>query len=171
MELLLRALEPSDVELLYNWENDRSIWKLSNTIAPFSRFILEQYASNSHQDIYTAKQLRLMIDVNYDASNYKTVGCIDLFDFDPVNMRAGVGIIIEKNNRGKGYASLALKNLIDYAFSVLNLHQLYCNITVENKLSLELFKKANFEIAGLKKQWIKDKDAWLDEYLLQLINE
>jgi len=171
MELLLRALEPSDVELLYNWENDRSIWKLSNTIAPFSRFILEQYASNSHQDIYTAKQLRLMIDVNYDASNYKTVGCIDLFDFDPVNMRAGVGIIIEKSNRGKGYASLALKNLIDYAFAVLNLHQIYCNITVENNLSLELFKKANFEIAGLKKQWIKDKDAWLDEYLLQLINE
>ena len=171
MELLLRALEPSDVELLYNWENDRSIWKLSNTIAPFSRFILEHYVENSHQDIYTAKQLRLMIDVNDDASSYKTVGCIDLFDFDPVNMRAGVGIIIEKNNRGKGYASLALKNLIDYAFSVLNLHQLYCNITVENKLSLELFKKANFEIAGLKKQWIKDKDAWLDEYLLQLINE
>jgi len=170
MDMLFRALEPSDVELLYDWENDKSIWKLSSTIVPFSRFLLEQYVVNSHQDIFTAKQLRLMIDVSDDENNYKTIGCIDLFDFDPINMRAGVGILIEKNNRGKGFASKALKNLIEYAFDVLNLHQLYCNITVENINSIELFKKFNFEIIGLKKQWRKTKDLWIDEYMLQLID-
>ncbi|MBI9038712.1 MAG: GNAT family N-acetyltransferase [Bacteroidales bacterium] len=170
MDMLFRALEPSDVELLYDWENDKSIWKLSNTIVPFSRFLLEQYVVNSHQDIFTAKQLRLMIDVSDNENNYKTIGCIDLFDFDPINMRAGVGILIEKNNRGKGFASKALKNLIEYAFDVLNLHQLYCNITVENINSIELFKKFNFEIIGLKKQWRKTKDLWIDEYMLQLID-
>lgn len=171
MEIFFRALEPSDVETLYNWENDRSIWRLSNTIVPFSKFILEQYIKNSHQDIYTAKQLRLMIDVNNNENNIKTIGCIDLFDFDPLNMRAGVGLFIDKDYRGKGFASKTLKNLIEYAFDVLNLHQLYCNITVDNKSSIELFTKANFEIVGLKKQWIKNKDSWLDEYMLQLINE
>ena len=171
MDIFFRALEPSDVEILYEWENDRSIWRLGNTIVPFSKFILEQYIKNSHQDIYTAKQLRLMIDVNDKTNNLKTVGCIDLFDFDPVNMRAGVGILIDKGNRGKGFALKALKNLIEYAFDVLNLHQLYCNITVDNKSSIDLFKQVNFEIVGLKKQWRKNKDSWIDEYMLQLIND
>ena len=171
MDIFFRALEPSDVEILYEWENDRSIWRLGNTIVPFSKFILEQYINNSHQDIYTAKQLRLMIDVNDKTNNLKTVGCIDLFDFDPVNMRAGIGILIDKGNRGKGFALKALKNLIEYAFDVLNLHQLYCNITVDNKSSIDLFKQVNFEIVGLKKQWRKNKDSWIDEYMLQLIND
>jgi diamine N-acetyltransferase len=171
MDIFFRALEPSDVEILYEWENDISIWRLGNTIVPFSKFILEQYIKNSHQDIYTAKQLRLMIDVNDKTNNLKTVGCIDLFDFDPVNMRAGVGILIDKGNRGKGFALKALKNLIEYAFDVLNLHQLYCNITVDNKSSIDLFKQVNFEIVGLKKQWRKNKDSWIDEYMLQLIND
>ena len=171
MDIFFRALELSDIEVLYEWENDRSIWRLGNTIVPFSKFILEQYIKNSHQDIYTAKQLRLMIDVNDNGDNLKTIGCIDLFDFDPVNMRAGVGILIDKNNRGQGFAPKALKNLIEYAFDVLNLHQLYCNITVDNKSSIDLFKQLNFEIVGLKKQWRKNKDLWIDEYMLQLIND
>ena len=58
----LRAMEPSDVDLLYQWENNEALWHLSNTLAPFSRFVLDQYVMNSHKDIFTSKQLRLMID-------------------------------------------------------------------------------------------------------------
>ena len=81
--LKLRALEPSDVDFLFEWENDEKLWHLSNTIAPFSRFVLEQYILNSHQDIFTNKQLRLMIDLKNGDNNYP-IGSIDLFDFDPV---------------------------------------------------------------------------------------
>ena len=65
----LRALEPSDVDLLYQWENNEELWHLSNTVAPFSRFVLEQYVMDSHQDIFTTKQLRLMIDKKEDGKN------------------------------------------------------------------------------------------------------
>ncbi len=51
----LRALEPSDIDILYNWENDQKLWHLSNTVAPFSKFILEQYIMNAEQDIYYSK--------------------------------------------------------------------------------------------------------------------
>ena len=57
----LRALEPSDLETLYNWENNIQIWKVSHTMTPFSKHVLTQYLANAHQDIYTSKQLRLMI--------------------------------------------------------------------------------------------------------------
>lgn len=162
----LRAIEPADIDILYKWENDTSIWYLSNTIEPFSKFILEQYILSSNQDIYSKKQLRLMIDIN---ESKKTIGSIDLFDFDPKNKRAGIGILINKNERGKGYASEALELLINYSFHTLDLHQLYCNISADNNVSLKLFHNFGFEIIGLKKQWNFINDKWMDEYMLQLI--
>ncbi len=165
----LRAIEPYDVDILYKWENDISVWHLSNTIEPFSKFVIEQYVMNSHQDIYTSKQLRLMIDLINPIAKNKTIGCIDLFDFDPKNKRAGIGILITKEQRAKGYASEALYLLIKYSFETLRLHQLYCNISVNNEVSLKLFQKFGFKIIGIKKEWLNINDKWVDEYMLQLI--
>lgn len=167
--LTLRALEPADIDLLFKWENDEEMWHLSNTVEPFSRFTLEQYILNSHQDIFTVKQLRLLIDVNIEKGN-KTIGSIDLFDFDPNNKRAGIGILISKGNRNKGFANEALEMLIDYGFNTLNLHQLYCNISTDNIPSFKLFKNQGFNVVGIKKEWIFKKNKWVDEHLLQLVN-
>ncbi|RLC22496.1 MAG: N-acetyltransferase, partial [Deltaproteobacteria bacterium] len=82
--MILRALEPTDVDVLFEWENNEKLWHLSNTITPFSRFTMEQYILNAHQDIYTTKQLRLMIDKKEPDGN-NPIGSIDLFDFDPTN--------------------------------------------------------------------------------------
>src|SRR5687768_15118229 len=156
----LGALEPDDLEHLYEWENDSSVWSVSGTLAPFSRFVLEEYLKNSHQDIFTTKQLRLMIEVILTDEDGemdiepRSIGCIDLFDFDPRNKRAGVGILIANTkDRGKGYATEALHLLIEYAFSVLDLHQLYANVRFDNEGSVALFKKLGFEITGLKNDW------------------
>lgn len=164
--ITLRAIEPSDIDSLYSWENDTANWNVSNTQTPFSRFVLEQYITSAHEDIYTAKQLRLII---CDKEN-KSVGSIDLFDFDPNHLRAGVGILIaDKSDRRKGYASEALELLINYCFEVLNLHQLFCNITSDNESSILLFQKHGFQITGIKKQWIRSGSGYKDELLLQLI--
>ncbi len=99
------------------------------------------------------------------------VGLIDLFDFDPFHLRAGVGILIANNkHRQKGYATEALHLLTKYAFETLQLHQLYCNIGTNNPISIQLFKNAGFEEVGIKKGWNKTVDGWIDEVLLQAIN-
>jgi diamine N-acetyltransferase len=164
--ILLRALEPEDVDTLYLWENDPQLWPVSNTVAPFSRFALEQYVMNAGQDIYSARQLRLMIVTRESG---KSAGTIDLFDFDPANHRAGIGIMIAGEHRKKGFAAEALKLMINYSRHTLRLHQLYCNITPDNADSLRLFQNHGFEIAGLKKQWLKRTSGWADEYFLQYI--
>jgi len=129
--VLLRAPEPEDIECLYRWENDTDIWQVSNTLVPFSRFILRNYIENSHRNIYENQQVRFMIDAT-DQNPFQTIGTIDVFDFDPYHNRAGVGILIGiSDERKKGYASESLRVLIRYAFSVLKLHQLYCNIADE----------------------------------------
>lgn len=163
-QIKLRPLEPEDLEFLYQWENDPSIWSVSNTIAPFSRYILKQYIEESHRDIYETKQLRLIIE----DIDRKAVGAVDLFDFDPYHLRAGIGILIyNKEDRGKGLAFDALQLIAQYAKEVLGLHQLYANITVDNRASITLFEKAGFRSSGTKKDWIKTMNGWLDEMIYQ----
>ena len=104
--IVLRAIEPEDIDLIYSWENDPSVWPVSNTIAPFSRYVLTKYIESSHLDIFQTRQLRLMIDLYKDNNQKQTIGSIDLFDFDPFHMRAGVGVLIgNTSNRGKGFAT------------------------------------------------------------------
>lgn len=165
--IYLRALELEDLEFIFEIENDESIWEISNTQTPYSRFLIKQYLENAHKDIFEVKQLRLVI------SNYKNqaLGLIDLFDFDFKNKRAGVGILIKNEvNRNKGYGQQALQLLINYSFSHLGLHQLYCNISEENKASLVLFANNGFQQIGLKKDWNHVNGLYKNEYLFQLIN-
>ena len=120
--IYLRALEPNDLEFLYAMENNESIWEVSNTQTPYSRFLIRQYLKNAHQDIYEAKQLRLAICRNQD---FPAIGLIDLFDFDPKNNRAGVGIVIQnEEDRNSGTGGEALNLVIRYSFQQLNLNQL-----------------------------------------------
>ena len=162
-----RALEPKDIDFLFAVENDESYWEVSSTQVPFSRFILEQYIANAHQDIHEVKQLRLIIVEN---ETKKNIGFIDLFDFNPQHKRAGVGILVIESEQHKGYASEALQLLINYSFKQLNLHQLFANITSDNAKSLALFRKYNFKEVGTKKEWIFSNGIFKDEILLQLIN-
>lgn len=163
----LRALEPTDLELLYVWENNTKVWPVSNTIAPFSKFVLHQYLESQHLDIFTTKQLRLIVEDKVG----KTIGLVDLFDFDPHNSRAGLGILInDESERGKGYAKAAVQELIKYAFSHLGLHQIYINVGVSNLPSIQLFSGLGFAKVGLKKDWVKNDNKFEDEMMMQLIN-
>ncbi len=167
--IYLRALEPNDLEFIYALENDETIWEVSNTQTPYSRFLIRQYLENAHQDIYEAKQLRLAICKEED---FPAIGLIDLFEFDPKNNRAGIGILIgDIGNRGQGIGYEALGLLIQYAFHQLNLNQLFANIDVENESSISLFTKFGFEKIGVKKQWNLVDGKYKDEALFQLINQ
>ncbi|EGV42416.1 N-acetyltransferase [Bizionia argentinensis JUB59] len=165
--IYLRALEPEDLDFIYTVENDESIWELSSTQTPYSRYLIKQYLENAHKDIYEVKQLRLLIA----NENHDSIGLIDLFDFDFKNKRAGIGILIySKSDRQQGYGREALELLIKYTETYLNLHQLYCNISEDNKASLKLFESNGFIKIGLKKDWNFTDGSYNNEYFLQRIS-
>lgn len=167
--IYIRALEPNDLEFIYAVENDLRIWEVSNTQTPYSRFLIKQYLENAQQDIYEAKQLRLAICQDQD---FPAIGLVDLFDFDPKNNRAGIGIVIQDNEkRNQNIGSEALELLIKYSFHHLNLHQLYANIGVKNEASNALFTKFGFEKIGTKKDWLLVNGVYQDEAMFQLINK
>jgi diamine N-acetyltransferase len=165
--IYLRALEPEDLDFVHTIENEESIWEISSTQTPYSKYLIKQYLDNAHKDIYEVKQLRLVI------SNYsdEPLGMIDIFDFDFNNRRAGLGILIkETKDRNKGFGSEALNLLTQYCFNQLNLHQLYCNISEDNTASITLFKNQGFKKIGLKEDWNLVNGGYKSEYLFQLIN-
>lgn len=165
-KIRFRALEPEDIDLLFEWENDAEIWEVSNTFEPYSKYILAKYIKDSQRDIYESKQLRMIIET----MEGKAVGAIDLFDFDPFHFRAGVGILIhDEKDRKLGYATDALQLLCTYATNYLRLHQLYANISEDNLASIHLFKSNGFDLVGTKKDWRRTLDGWKNELLFQKI--
>lgn len=59
----LRAVEPSDIDRIYLWENDASIWAVSGTLVPFSRHTLQRFLDEQAYDLLQTRQQRLIIEV------------------------------------------------------------------------------------------------------------
>lgn len=146
----LRALEPEDIDFLYNLENREDLWEISQTQLPFSKYLLQSYIENAKQDIYEAKQFRYVIS----SIDNQIVGCVDLYDFDPKNKRACVGIVILDAYRRQGYGQQALEKLMDYGKEHLDLHQLIAYVLEDNEISSRIFQKMGFVSYGMKKDWI-----------------
>lgn len=170
--IYLRALEPEDLEVLYTIENNENLWHVAETITPFSKLVLRNYLANAHKDIYETGQLRFIICERHSDT---LIGMVDLFDFDPHNLRAGVGIVISnENTRRKGYGEETLTLILRYCKLHLKLHQLYANIGEDNKASIALFEKMKFTVIGLKRDWrrkasINGREQYINEYLYQHI--
>lgn len=162
-EIYLRTLEPSDADQLLEWENDSDNWRASDTRVPFSRHLIAQYV-NAAQDIFETRQIRFMVCLN---KTNQVIGSIDLFDYEPIHQRVGVGILIDRNFRQTGYAFAALQILSNYALNGLGVRNLYCSIMGDNSASKALFRKAGYQEIGCRKNWFNDKGAWVDEYLFQ----
>ena len=148
----LRALEPQDIEDIYKWENDPEVWKFSDAHTHFSRHLLTQYIlSATSCDIYNDKQLRLIGEVDD-----KAVGCVDLYDFDPSNHRAGIGILVDSHCRGKGYGRKMVEEMMTYCQEHVQLHMLYAIVAEDNEASLKMFESVGFTRSGAFNDWIYD---------------
>jgi len=163
--ITLRALEPGDIDMLLNIENDKEFWKYSNQREPFSRNLLELYIAQQQQDIFEVKQRRYIL-TNY---SQKLLGIIDLFDFEPFHRRVGVGLIIISSERRKGMGKIALRLIELHCINNLNIHSLYANIAIENDSSIAVFEFCGFENVGIKKEWNFYDGSFHDEFLYQKI--
>lgn len=162
----LRAPEPEDLDVLYSIENDTALWVVSGNAIPYSRYQLKKYIMESTHDFYTDRQIRFMI---VRESDDQVLGCIDLTDIDPFNSRAEVGVALLPAFRGQGVASAALTLISDYSSDVLRLHQLFCQIPSNNGECIRLFGKNGFTESGRFKDWLINKNLYLDVILMQKI--
>ena len=162
-QIKLRAIEPEDLDLLYRIENDVDLWNVSMSNVPYSRYLLHDYVANSKNDIYTDRQVRMMVE----NAEGQVVGIVDLVSFDPANRRAEVGLIILNSYRRQGYGLAVLTQIADYASRILHLHQLYAYVDRQNEISVGCFQKAGFSETLVIKDWLFDGEKYSDSVLLQ----
>ncbi|MBQ2142087.1 MAG: GNAT family N-acetyltransferase [Alistipes sp.] len=161
----LRALEPSDVELLYLWENDPEVWRVGGTTSPLSYQRIAQFVEEQSYDLYTTKQMRLVIECEGIA-----VGTLDIFDFDPQHLRFGIGILIyAPEARRKGYARAAIEAVKTYARDTLVLRQIWASVAADNEASIALFEGCRFELCGRRRAWLRRHDGYTDQLEYQFI--
>ena len=162
----LRPLEPTDLDTLYYWENDSTLWIVSDTVAPYSRAALWQYLENYTGDIFAQRQLRLMITLAGDGT---PVGTIDFLNFDPLNNRAELGLFIATEHRCQGLGRQALEMLTAYAREHLGLRQLYVFIALDNPVCLKMFEDYGYRRVGIIESWVKRGSSYRDVALLQMV--
>ena len=161
----LRALEPSDLEVLYIWENDPDVWRVSGTLSPISRERLAHFIEEQSYDIYTTRQMRLIIE-----AEDMIVGSLDIFDFDPQHRRLGIGILIYQDDyRRKGYAKEVITEVVKYGRNTLDLKQIWATIAADNIASIALFESCGFTKCAHRKEWINRGGEFIDELEYQLI--
>ncbi len=168
MTIKLRAMEPGDIDAIYRWENDPTVWTYSAAHQPFSRHALQQFIDESSMtDFYASRQLRLIAE---EEGGHEPLGCVDLFDFDPYHLRAGVGIIVDSSKRRKGFGLAMLREVEQFASEHLRMHQLHCTISSDNMASIALFTTAGYTQCGTLKQWNLDgSNIWHDALMFQKI--
>ena len=159
----LRAMEPEDLDLLYTIENDSSLWAVGVTSVPYSRYVLHDYIANTHNDIYVDGQVRMMIET----ADGEVVGIVDVMNFDPKNLKAEMGIVIMNQQRRKGYATSAVRQMKRYACEILHLHQLYVIVADTNQAAVSLFLQMGFKETARLPQWLFDGKNYTDALLLQ----
>lgn len=150
----LRKIEPQDVPFLYQWENDAMVWADGSNHNPLSQKDLRDYVDNSTGDIYKDGQLRLIIE-----KDGYTIGCADLFDLDPRNRRAAIGLYIAPEFRGKGYGTQTLADLERYAFGFLHLRTIYSVVRVDNQACKKAHEQAQFTPSSILRGWTLENDA------------
>ena len=150
----LRKIEPADLPFLYQWENDASVWADGSNHNPLSQKDLRDYIASTTGDIYKDGQLRLIIE-----DERVTVGCVDLFDLDPRNRRAAIGMYVAPEHRGNGVGRLVLEQLESYAFDFLHLRVLYAVIATNNIPCSSLYRSAGYTPSTPLSSWTLESDA------------
>ena len=141
--ITLRPLQNSDLDFLFTIENNKELWRYGSEQKQFTKSELSSYIVTAETDITISQQYRFVIDLNY-----QPIGFIDLFDYNVES--SGVGVIIDKHYRKNGYATEALRMLIEYAFGNLKLKQLNCKIAADNIASIRLFTSCYFDFIKLE---------------------
>lgn len=148
-EVRLHALEKEDLEFLH---------RLNNTPEVMVYWFEEPYLSLTHmQNIYEEELGKDQVRQFIIKKGEDKIGFVGLFGFDGVHRKAEFGIMIDPEWQGYGYASVATKLAMDYAFLKMNVRKLYLIVDETNARAIHVYEKMGYkQEARLEKEYYVD---------------
>lgn len=166
-DIILRAIEESDLELLKNMMNDPEIENMTAGFSfPVSSFQQKKWYEGLNNK---ANEIRLIIDTEANGA----IGVVMLTNIDWKNRIAQFHskITSEDSIRGKGYGTKATKALIKYAFEQLNMNCIYSRIIEYNIASQRVKEKCGFVKEGVLRERIYKNGKYHNMIIWSILKE
>lgn len=156
-KVVLRAVEPSDCQMVKEMFNDPEMEKLVvGWSYPISSYAQQKWFENHYND---QNNFRFVIE-NKEG---EAVGIATLINIDWKNRRATHGLKLAKGeNRAKGIGTDVVMAIMRYAFDELGLHRLDGSWLLDNDASRRLFAKCGWTTEGVRKEFIYKNGKYSD---------
>lgn len=163
---ILTALSQDVATLILKWVNDPEIKKMTGTTYPISEF---EHADWIDKQTKSEKNKLFLIREKH---NQEPIGTIGLKQIDFINRNAELYISIgEEKYRSHGYGTDAVKTLLNFCFTTLNLHKVFLKVFAFNAPAIKSYEKAGFCVEGILKEHHFYNGIYHDVYLLGIINK
>ena len=162
-KVYLRRLERSDLENSLLWINNPQIMVIMGVFGPRTALEQEQWYESVAQ---SRKNLVFAICL---VNNSEHIGNISLFDIDYINRNAGLSIFIAApEHQGRGYGTEAVKLIVEYAFTYLNLHKVYSK--TDRLEAVRLYEQIGFMKEGVLRKHEFKFGEYIDKIVYGLLS-
>ena len=121
-----------------------------------------------HQDIEPSDTGWFNFAIEHTATQ-TLIGDIGLNIFEKDPQQGEVGYTLARAHQGQGYATEALRRVLEYAFDELKLHRIRASCDVDNAGSIALLERLNFRREGHFIESYFDGQRWTSEYSYALL--
>jgi RimJ/RimL family protein N-acetyltransferase len=163
----LRAAEREDVNKFCVWVNDPEVTRHLSLYLPMSRVDEENWFDAMSKREQSEKTL--VIEIR-DGDGWKMIGNCGVFDIDPVNRLAELGIMLgEKDEWNKGYGTETMSLLLRHCFDTLNLNRVYLHVYAENLRAKRAYEKAGFVEEGRLREAVYKHGKYDDVIVMSVL--
>lgn len=153
----LRAVEPEDIPLLTRWYNDPDVmlyWGRPGYTVSREEVERQERAQasrgNSRKYIIQTKEAQ-------------PIGQVDYYDLDWQNRSASVSIMLgEPDFWSGGYGTDAMRSLLGYLFTELDLHRVALTVHESNSRARRSYEKNGFKAEGTLRDWAYFEGSWVN---------
>ena len=154
----------SSLEPLRKWRNSPDLRRYFREHRELNRDNQREWYKNSV--LGDTQQYNFEIRVN---ENNKLIGHCGLYYINWISRTAEFGIYIgDRDYKGGGYGSDALRTLIGYGFNDLNINRIWCEV-YDNNDALKIYEHIGFKQEGtLREQYYNEGRYW-DAHILSML--
>lgn len=138
--LKFRPLEREDLRFVHELDNNETVMHYWFE-EPYEAFV--ELCDLYDKHIHDQSERRFVAEYKN-----QSVGLVELVEINHIHRRAEFQIIVHPNHQGKGFATMATRLAMDYAFTVLNLYKLSLIVDCENVRAIQVYKKVGFKEEG-----------------------
>ncbi len=166
--LLLRDITIDDKQAIFNYRSDAEANKFQSWI-PETLEDVESFIERNNKEFNQPESWYQILIT--DKETKAVIGDIGIHFFGDENLQVELGITLNKFFYGKGYASEALKSIIDFLFNDLNKHRIMASIDPDNGDSMKLMERIGLRKEGHFKKSLFWKGKWVDDVIFAVLKE